>query len=139
MYFRNDHAELEILIGGYTDCPERYSEEVGKNALECQASFEDHQTGRNFVMWDEIFQTDEIAEIRDGIQTILSSQKDSYIFDSQYKTFAISLHIEGERYSAKVYLHSVGDDVTENFLLSRDELSELLDYLSDCCEKFPVR
>lgn len=30
MYFKNDKAEIEILIGGYTDTPEYYEESVRK-------------------------------------------------------------------------------------------------------------
>ena len=81
MWFEGNEVYLEILIGGYTDRPWYFkTEHMGINALECQVTYNNEETERDFVMWDEILQTEEIVTIRDGLEKCFQEQKRNSYF-----------------------------------------------------------
>lgn len=140
MWFESDTAYLEILIGGYTDRPWYFkTAHIGVNALSCQASYNSEETGNNFIMWDEILQTEEIVAIRDGLNAILSGATNKYVFHSEYETFAITVWTSSSGFEAIVQVQNIDGNVKEQFHLERAALVENLEYLNACCEKYPVR
>lgn len=140
VWFENDTAWLEILIGGYTDRPWYFkTEDIGLNALQCQVAFDNNKTGRNFVMWDEILQTDEIITIRDGMEQILSGIIEKFIFHSEYESFAIAIWEGKAGFETLVQVQNIDGNIREQFCLERTALSENYNYLKTCCEKYPVR
>lgn len=140
VWFENDTAWLEILIGGYTDRPWYFkTEDIGLNALQCQVAFDNNKTGRNFVMWDEILQTDEIITIRDGMEQILSGIIEKFIFHSEYESFAIAIWEGKAGFETLVQVQNIDGNIREQFCLERTALSENYNYLKMCCEKYPVR
>lgn len=140
MWFENDTAYLEILIGGYTERPWYFkTEHMGLNALECQVAFDKNESGRNFVMWDEVLQTEEIVMIRDGLEKILSGAEEKFIFHSEYETFAIAVWTNEVGFEVLVQLQNIDGNVREQFRLDVNALSENYNYLKVCCEKYPVR
>ena len=140
MWFENDAACLEILIGGYTDRPWYFkTEHIGLNALQCQVAFDNNETGRNFVMWDEILQTEEIVAIRDGMEQILSGTIEKFVFHSEYETFAIAVWACETGFEALVQIQHLDGNVREQFHLDKAMLMENYNYLKTCCEKYPVR
>ena len=140
VWFENDAAWLEILIGGYTDRPWYFkTEDIGLNALQCQVAFDNNKTGRNFVMWDEILQTDEIITIRDGMEQILSGIIEKFIFHSEYESFAIAIWEGKAGFETLVQVQNIDGNIREQFCLERTALMENYNYLKTCCEKYPVR
>ena len=140
VWFENDAACLEILIGGYTDRPWYFkTEHMGLNALQCQVAFDNNETGRNFVMWDEILQTEEIVAIRDGMEQILSGTIEKFIFHSEYETFDIAIWKVKGGFETLVQVQNIDGNVREQFYLERTALEENYNYLKSCCEKYPVR
>lgn len=140
MWFESDTVCLEVLIGGYTNRPWYFqTEHMGKNALECQVSYNNEETGEDFVMWDEILQTDEIVTIRDGLEKILSGKEAKFLFHSEYETFAIAVRAVDDGFDALVQIQKFGGNVQAHFSLNRAVLVENCEYLKVCCEKYPVR
>lgn len=140
MWFESSKVCLEILIGGYTDRPWYFkTEQMGMNALECQVSYNNEETGRSFVMWDEILQTEEIVAIRDGLEKILSGKEEKFIFHSEYETFAIAVWTNEDGFETLVQIQNLDGNVREQFLLDRTMLMENYSYLKTCCEKYPIR
>lgn len=140
MLFENEDILLEILIGGYSDRPWYFKDaHMGNNALECQVTYDNIQTGRNFVMWNEILQTEEIVYLREGLEQVLTEKADKFIFHSDYNTFALAIGIAEVGYDVNVQVQNFGGNVGEWFSMSRKAVSEILSYLSECCEKYPVR
>ncbi len=140
MLFENENIFLEIIIGDYTDRPWYFKDaHMGRNALACQVTYGNTQTGRNFVMWDEILQTEEIVCLRKGLEKVLTEKADKFIFHSDYDTFALAIGIAAVGYDVNVQVQNVGGNVGEWFSMSREAIAEVLRYLSECCEKYPVR
>lgn len=140
MWFESGTVTLEILIGGYTDRPWYFqTEHMGRNALECQVALNNEETGEDFVMWDEILQTEEIVAIHDGLAKILSGVETQFRIHSEYETFAIAVQAVEDGFDTLVQIQKFGGNVREKFSLSRTLLSENCEYLKICCEKYPVR
>ena len=112
---------------------------MGLNALACQVSYDNDETGRNFIMWNEILQADEIVEIRNGLNAILSGATNRFVFHSEYETFAITVWTSSSGFEAIVQVQNIDGNVKDQFHLERAALVEALEYLNICCEKYPVR
>ena len=140
MWFEGNEVYLEILIGGYTDRPWYFkTEHMGMNALECQVTYNNEETGRDFVMWDEILQAEEIVTIRDGLEKMLSGAEEKFIFHSEYETFAIAVWVSETEFETLVQIQHLDGNVREQFRLDRAVLMENYNYLKTCCEKYPIR
>lgn len=140
MLFENENIFLEILIGGYSDRPWYFKDaHMGRNALACQVAYDNAQTGRNFVMWDEILQAEEIVCLRDGLKKVLTEKADKFIFHSDYDTFALAIGIAEVGCDVNVQVQNIGGNVGEWFSMSQEAITDVLSYLSECCEKYHVR
>ncbi len=140
MWFESDTVSLDILIGGYTDRPWYFkTEHMGMNALECQVCYTNEETGRNFVMFDEVFQTEEIAMIRNGLKSVLSGAQEEFIFHSEYETFAIAVWRDGSDFKIIVQVQNIDGNIRESFQADKALLTENYNYLNACCEQYPVR
>lgn len=140
MLFENENIFLEIFIGGYSDRPWYFKDEhMGRNVLACQVTYDNSQTGRNFVMWNEILQTEDIVCLRDGLKNVLSEVEDKFIFHSDYDTFALAIGVAEVGYDVHVQVQNIEGNIGEWFSMSQEAITEVLNYLSECCEKYPVR
>ena len=90
-------------------------------------------------MWNEILQTEDIVCLRNGLKNVLSEAEDKFIFHSDYDTFALAIGVAGVGYDVHVQVQNIEGNIGEWFSMSQEAITEVLNYLSECCEKYPVR
>ncbi len=140
MYFKNDKIDIEILVGGYTDSPESYSEEIGKNALSCQVVYsgEDMFDG---VLWDELFQTNGIISLYNEINMLLSEETNQITYRDEWNYFTFNaLRKSNDKYEIyiKIIQKAEKEDLTGTFEYTVNELKELAEELKCYMNLYPV-
>ena len=140
MYFENENCTYQIIVMGYTDTPERFSGNIGRNALSCEFSW--FENG-NWVgtMWDELFQTDDIIRLYDGIHNVLNHQTDTYSYRDKWDCVIMdikTLDSNTFKLSVSVYDQSNGCYKSETFTLDENDLRNFTDELTELTKLFPV-
>ena len=140
MYFKNDKAEIEILIGGYTDTPEYYEESVGKNALSCQMSYYGEDLGDG-VLWDELFQTDDIVRLYDMALCLATGKADSFVYADQWDMVMIRAKQNADSFEMEVSVmqRAQGKYLSAVFPYTKQELMDFVDELGEYKKAYPVR
>jgi len=140
MTFKKDNVVLGIMVAGYADRPFCYGEsQMLKNILEGQLLYKNDVSRQKFMLFEELFQTEDVLSIRDGIADVLAKKAVKYDFHNEYETLSICVESAGEAYQATIHLQYADKNVTESFEQSRDELNDIMAYLTKCSEEFPVR
>lgn len=140
MYFKNEKSEIEILIGGYTDTPEFYEESVGKNALSCQVSYYGEELGDG-VLWDELFQTDDIVRLCDMANQLATGKADSFSYKDQWNMVLINAKRDIENYQIEVSViqRCSGKYLSDIFSYSKQEFTDFIEELEKYKNAYPVR
>lgn len=139
MYFKNEKAEIEILIGGYTDDPEYYGESIGKNALTCQVSYWGEELGDG-VLWDELFQTDDIVRLYNLAFQLAAGKVDSFAYSDQWGMVIIQAKRNGTRYDFEVGIvqRGAGEYLSDVFPYTKQELMAFIEELGEYKRMYPV-
>lgn len=140
MYFENENCAYQIVVLGYTDFPERFSEDVGCNALSCEFSWFKNGNWAG-TMWDELFQTDDIIRLYDGIHNVLNHQTDTYSYRDKWDCVIMNAkHIDTNTYelAVSVYDQIKSNYKSETFHLSENDFRDFADELTELTKLFPV-
>ncbi len=142
MYFKNEKAEIEILIGGYTDVPQRYDDKIiRKNALACQVYFYGEDLGDG-VLWDDLFQTDDIIRLHCMAVELASGNVDSFSYKDQWDMVLIDAKRNADDYdiSVSVIQRSRGNSyLSGKFTYSKQDFMKLIEELEKYKKSYPVR
>lgn len=139
MYFKNDKSEIEIFVDGYTDFPEKYSEEVGKNALSCTVFYSLDRAWGKGVLFDELFQTDEIILLHKRITALLEETVDTVDYKDKWNCFTFIA--KKNKIDYDVYINIIargGEDINGNFKMTFSDLKEIAEELNEYIIKYPV-
>ena len=139
MYLKNENAIFEICIAGYTDEPDYYGGVVGRNALDCQFTW---CRGTEWIgtLWDALFQTDDIVRLHDGFASVLNGVEHIYDYADNwnYVKMKITNILEGYELSVSVWHRGDGEYISDAFLLTKEQLQELVRELCDLKKAYPV-
>ena len=140
MYFKNDKSEIEILVGGYTETPEYYDESIGKNALSCQVSYFGEKLGDG-VLWDELFQTDDIVRLCDMSNQLANGNVDTFSYKDQWDMVLINAKRDIENYQIEVSViqRGSGKYLSDIFAYSKQEFTDFIGELEKYKNAYPVR
>ena len=140
MYFKNDKSEIEILVGGYTETPEYYDESIGKNALSCQVSYFGEKLGDG-VLWDELFQTDDIVRLCDMANQLANGNVDTFSYKDQWDMVLINAKRDIENYQIEVSViqRDSGEYLSDIFAYSKQEFTDFIEELEKYKNAYPVR
>ena len=140
MYFKNDKSEIEILVGGYTETPEYYDESIGKNALSCQVSYFGEELGDG-VLWDELFQTDDIVRLCDMANQLANGNVDTFSYKDQWDMVLINAKRDIENYQIEVSViqRGLGKYLSDIFAYSKQEFTDFIEELEKYKNAYPVR
>lgn len=140
MYFKNENSEIEIIVNGYTEFPEKYDEEIGKNALSCTILYSLSRDWGEGVMFEELFQTSEIILLHDRIIDLLAKKLDTIEYRDEWNYFTfIAQRIKNE---FEVYVNIIdrgcSEDINGTFKMTFDELKGIEEELQEYMIKFPI-
>lgn len=140
MYFKNENSEIEIIVNGYTELPEKYDEEIGKNALSCIILYSLSRDWGEGVMFEELFQTSEIILLHDKIIDLLAKKLDTIEYRDEWNYFTfIAQRIKNE---FEVYVNIIDraglEDINGTFKMTFDELKGIEEELQEYMIKFPI-
>ena len=140
MYFKNENSEIEIIVNGYTELPEKYDEEIGKNALSCTILYSLSRDWGEGVMFEELFQTSEIILLHDKIIDLLAKKLDTIEYRDEWNYFTfIAQRIKNE---FEVYVNIINradsEDINGTFKMTFDELKGIEEELQEYMIKFPI-
>ena len=140
MYFKNENSEIEIIVNGYTELPEKYDEEIGKNALSCTILYSLSRDWVEGVMFEELFQTSEIILLPDKIIDLLAKKLDTIEYRDEWNYFTfIAQRIKNE---FEVYVNIIdragSEDINGTFKMTFDELKGIEEELQEYMIKFPI-
>ena len=139
MYLKNENAIFEICIAGYTDEPDYYGGVVGRNALDCQFTW---CRGTEWIgtLWDALFQTDDIVRLHDGFASVLNGVEHIYDYADNwnYVKMKITNILECYELSVSVWHRGDGEYISDAFLLTKEQLQELVRELCDLKKAYPV-
>ena len=140
MYFKKDDIIFEIFVKGYTEDPEYYGGALGRNALSCQFDYQ-KSTEEFGILWDELFQTDDIVRLYNGIYDMLYEKNDSFSYADEWGYVKINARrLSSIKYElvVSVYDRSEDKDISEFFYLSTDDMKDFVDELRELTRRFPV-
>ena len=140
MYFKNENSEIEIIVNGYTELPEKYDEEIGKNALSCTILYSLSRDWGEGVMFEELFQTSEIILLHDKIIDLLAKKLDTIEYRDEWNYFTfVAQRIKNE---FEVYVNIINragsEDINGTFKMTFDELKGIEEELQEYMIKFPI-
>ena len=140
MYFKNENSEIEIIVNGYTELPEKYDEEIRKNALSCTILYSLSRDWGEGVMFEELFQTSEIILLHDKIIDLLAKKLDTIEYRDEWNYFTfIAQRIKNE---FEVYVNIIdragSKDINGTFEMTFDELKRIEEELQEYMIKFPI-
>lgn len=140
MFFKNEKSEIEILIGGYTDTPECFEESIGKNALSCQVSYFGEELGYG-VLWDELFQTDDIVRLYNMAIQLANGKVDSFLYKDQWNMVLINAEKGIDNYQIEVSIiqRDSGNYLSGKFVYSKPEFADFIEELKNYKEAYPAR
>lgn len=139
MYFKNEKKRIEILIGGYTDTPEFFEESIGKNALSCLVSYWGEDLGYG-VLFDELFQTDDVARLYDMAFCLATSKVDSFTYADQWDLVIINAKRNADSYEIEVNVKIWGEDeyLSGVFNYTKQEFMDFVDELEEYKKVYPI-
>lgn len=140
MYFKNENLEIEIIVNGYTELPEKYDEEIGKNVLSCTVLYSLNRDWGEGVIFEELFQTNEIILLHNKIIDLLAKKVDTIEYRDEWNYFTFNaLRIKNE---FEVYVNIIdradSEDINGTFKMAFDELKEIEEELQEYMVKFPI-
>lgn len=140
MYFKNETSEIEIFVDGYTDFPEAYSEQIGKNALSCTVAYSLKRAFGNGVLFDELFQTNDIIILHEKIAQLLAGKVETIEYEDKWGYFTFNAKKSENNFEVYINIlnRSSKDDINGFFKMTFNELQELKNELQGYMAKFPV-
>lgn len=144
MRFQNDDESLELKIVNY-ELPEGEGDPTGddRNWLVLRAVWK-RDDGEVTVDSNSCLLTYELQEMTAGLKVLNAEIKDSYesCFTEPYFALAADAKEEGFQVYVSFYLPNTmdGDDTAElKVMMSKAEMSELIEELDRYCAKYPDR
>lgn len=140
MYFKNENTEIEIIVNGYTELPEKYDDKIGKNALSCTIPYSLNRDWGEGVMFEDLFQTDEIILLHNKIINLLAKKVDTIEYRDEWNYFTFNARRTENEFEVYVNVINRADseDINGTFKMTFDELKEIEEELSEYMIKFPI-
>lgn len=139
MHFKNSDTEICLTVDGYTDFPEAFSEEIGKNALVCTVSYLLPRDWGEGVLFDEIFQTYDITRFCELLSDLLCNKTDNILYKDEWDYFTFNAKKAGNKF--EVYVNIIDrcstEDINGTFVMTFFELKEIQEELQEYMLKFP--
>lgn len=111
-----------------------------KNALSCQMSYYGEDLGDG-VLWDELFQTDDIVRLYDMALCLATGKVDSFVYADQWDMVMIHAKKKADSYEMEVSVmqRAQGKHLSAVFSYTKQELMDFVDELGEYKKAYPVR